>query len=288
MTIDYEAEYNNRARVPEHPAHIQGWARDAAAYRDVTPHVAGVAYGATPRAAYDFFPAPGAGEKSAGPVVLFIHGGYWQALDRSFFSHMAAGPNARGLTVAIMGYDLCPDVTMAAIVDQARQAALTLWRKTGRKVVAVGHSAGGHLTAALLATDWQALDAKAPADLVPAGLAISGLFELEPLVPTSVNLKLGLDLAEARRLSPALMTPNAGTRMDAFVGGAESDEYLRQSRDIAANWSAKGCPTRFAAIPGADHFTVIAGLAEPRSVLTEALISLASVSPSSAAPSPRG
>lgn len=272
MTIDYEAEYNNRARVPEHPGLISGWARDAAACRETAPHVAGVAYGPSPRQAYDYFPAL---EERLAPVGLFIHGGYWQALDRSFFSHMAAGPNERGLSVAVMGYDLCPEVTMAAIVDQTRQAALTLWRNTGRKVLAYGHSAGGHLTAILLATDWKALDPKAPADLVPAGLAISGLFELEPLVSTSVNAKLGLDIAEARRLSPALMPPNPGTRMAAFVGGDESAEYLRQSREIAANWTPKGCETRFEVVPGANHFTVIAGLASAQAPLTDALIALA-------------
>ncbi len=274
--LDYEAEYNNRARVPEHPELIAGWARDAAAYREATAHEADIAYGSSARAAYDFFPAETDGEAPENrPVALFIHGGYWQALDRSFFSHMARGPNARGISVAVAGYDLCPDVTMAAIVDQLKQAALALWRRTGRKVIACGHSAGGHLTAMLLATDWQVLDKDAPIDLVPAGLAISGLFELEPLVNIGINTKLGLDVEEARRLSPAARKPNSGTRLAAFVGGAESTEYLRQSHLITDRWAKIGCATRYAEIAGANHFTVIAGLAEARSELTEALVVLA-------------
>lgn len=270
--IDYEAEYNNRARVPEHPRHIAGWAADAAAYRAIAKHEIDLPYGDTPRETYDFFPAP---EDSIAPIGLFIHGGYWQALDKSFFSHMAAGPNACGMSVAVAGYALCPDVTVATIANQMRQAALAVWRKTGRKVIAYGHSAGGHLAAMLLATDWKAFDAAAPDDVVVAGLSISGLFDLPPLVGTSINDKLGLDVAEARRLSPALLKPNRNTQFTAFVGGAESAEYLRQSHLIVDAWAGKGCDTLYGEIDGADHFTVIAGLAEARSELTDALIWLA-------------
>lgn len=272
--IDYEAEYNNRARVPEHPAIIQSWAADAATFRARTPHEPGLAYGESPRAAYDFFPGMG-GAGAGAPVILFIHGGYWQALDRSFFSHMAAGPLARGYPVAVTGYDLCPDCSLEDIVGQIRACALTLWRRTGRRVVAAGHSAGGHLAAMLLATDWRGLDPAAPADLVTAGLAISGLFELEPLIGTSVNDKLGLTAPVARRLSPALLRPRAGARIAAFVGGMESREYLRQSRLITSEWSRHGAATHYAEIPNANHFTVIAGLAEADSVLTDALVRLA-------------
>lgn len=269
--IDYETEYNNRARVPEHPAHIAGWARDAAEYRASAKAELDIPYGESERQKFDFFPAG----DGTGPVALFIHGGYWQALDRSFFSHMAKGPNARGIPVAIASYDLCPAVTMTRIAEEIRAAALALWRKTGRKVIAYGHSAGGHLTALLLATDWKALDAGAPDDLVQAGLAISGLFDLPPLLGTSVNTALKMERAEADALSPALLDPNAGTRLIALVGGAESQEYLRQSRLITDLWGTKGCTTHYAEIANANHFTVIAGLAEPASALTDALVELA-------------
>jgi arylformamidase len=272
MSLDLEAEYNNRDRVPEHPGLIAGWAKDAAAWRSAHGFEGEIAYGASPRERYDLFPAI---EDRGGPIVLFIHGGYWQALDKSFFSHMAGGPNAHGLPVAVLSYDLCPEVTLARIVDEIRACVLALWRKTGRRIIVSGHSAGGHLTAMALATDWKALDPVAPADLVPAGLAISGLFDLTPLVPTSVNIKLGLDDAEARRLSPAFMPPNAGIRLVAAVGGAESSEYLRQSQLITETWGRAGCGTRYAEIPAANHFTVIAGLADPDSPLTRMLLDLA-------------
>ena len=120
--VDYEVEYNNRARVPENPSIIAGWARDAAAYRDRHAPRA-IPYGPGPRNSIDFF--PGTGE---GPIVVFIHGGYWQALDASFFSHLAAGLNAHGIGVAIPGYDLCPGVTVDEIIRQMRVAARELAR----------------------------------------------------------------------------------------------------------------------------------------------------------------
>ena len=173
--VDYEVEYNNRARVPENPSIIAGWARDAAAYRERhTPRVIG--YGAGARNSIDLFPG-----NDQGPVVVFIHGGYWQALDGSFFSHLAGGLNAHGVSVAIPSYDLCPAVTVEEIIEQMRMATRELAR-LDRSLVMSGHSAGGHLAACMLATDWQAYDASLPGDPVIAAYAISGLFELGPLV----------------------------------------------------------------------------------------------------------
>jgi arylformamidase len=269
--IDYEAQYNNRARVPGHPAIIEGWARDAAAYREGHPPRS-FAYGSSERQTIDLFPGVGEGPR---PLVMFVHGGYWQGLHPSFFSHMARGLNARGVDVAIPGYDLCPAVTVEAILDQMRHATLALWRESGRRMVVAGHSAGGHLAACLLATDWPAQAPDAPADLVPAAYTISGLFELRPLVDTSVNRALGLAPATADRLSPLLWTPPSGRRLDAVVGGEESEEYLRQSRTIVERWGAASVETRFAALDGANHFTVIAPLAEADSGMTARLAELA-------------
>jgi arylformamidase len=275
MTIDLEAEYNNRARVPEHPALIAGWAQDAAAYRaQAGERMSRIAYGPGERQHIDVF-APERADPEALPV-LFIHGGYWQALDPSFFSHMARGLNAHGVTVGIAGYDLCPDTTVGLIIEQMREAARALSRLAGRKVVAAGHSAGGHLAACLAATDWAGA-APGGGPLVPAALAISGLFELEPLIATTVNAKLGMTLATAREWSPRLWPPPAGIAFDAWVGGKESAEYLRQSAGIAAVWSAAGNDTRMSVIEGADHFTAIAGLADRDSAMTLRLAEMASV-----------
>lgn len=270
--IDYEAEYDNRARVPEHPAIFEAWVRDAAAFRSAHPPLE-IAYGAGERQRLDLFRPR---EDRARAAVMFIHGGYWQALDRSFFSHLAAGLVAHGVQVAIPSYTLCPQARIEDIVEEMRAAAREMAR-FDRPLVVAGHSAGGHLAACLLATHWRAIDKALPAALVPAAYSLSGLFDLEPLVATKVNHKLGMDRAEARRASPLLWEPEAGVDLvlDAVVGGAESGEYHRQSRAIVETWGAKGVATRFEAVPGKNHFTVIAPLADPGSAMVARLAALA-------------
>lgn len=266
--VDYEVEYNNRARVPENPALISGWARDAAAYRERCAPRA-MAYGAGARNRIDLFAGDG-----DGPIVVFIHGGYWQALDGSFFSHLAAGLNAHGISVAIPCYDLCPGVTVDQIIGQMRAASRELAR-LGRSLVVSGHSAGGHLAACMLATDWPAFNASLPVDLVVAAYAISGLFDLGPLVKTSINNALQLDEGTAQAVSPLFWNAPVRGGLDAVVGEAESAEYFRQSRTIVDAWGAAGVETRFGVVPGANHFTAIAPLADPASPMVSRLKQLA-------------
>jgi arylformamidase len=266
--VDYEVEYNNRARVPENPSIIAGWARDAAAYRERhAPRC--ISYGPGTRNTIDLFPGG-----RHGRIVVFIHGGYWQALDGSFFSHFAEGLNAHGISVAIPSYDLCPNVSIYQIIQQMRAASRELGR-LGRPLVISGHSAGGHLAACMLATDWPSFDASLPPDLVTAAYAISGLFDLGPLVETSINNALHLDQATARAASPLFWNPPLRGSLDAVVGEKESAEYLRQSRSIVDLWGAAGVATRFAAIPDANHFTAIAPLADPDSPMISRLRQLA-------------
>jgi arylformamidase len=271
-TIDYEAEYNNRARVPEHPQIFARWTRDAKAYRDEATHLGraelGIRYGTSPRQTIDLF-LPAAG--SSAPLALFIHGGWWRSLEPASFSHMARGLNAHGVAVAVAGYDLCPQVTIADIITQMRQACLHLWRRFGRRLMVFGHSAGGHLTACLLATDWPALAPGAPADLVPTGYAISGVFDLSPLVGISINTDLRLDAEEARRLSPQFSAVRAGCVLDAVAGAIESSEFLRQSQAIVEAWRQNRAKTRYEAIAGANHFTVLDPLTDPASPMVARL-----------------
>jgi arylformamidase len=270
--IDYEVEYNNRARVPENPALMAGWARDAAAYREQRAPRR-ITYGPGARHAIDLFAGDGQDQDKA-PLVVFIHGGYWQALDGSWFSHMARGLNAHGVTVAVPTYDLCPQVSVAEIIEEMRQATRELAKLSERLVIS-GHSAGGHLAACMLATDWKAYDASLPPRLVSAAYAISGLFELEPLVPTSINKALGLDQAAAKAASPLFWSPSAYGSLDAVVGELESAEYHRQSRTVVEVWGKAGLATRFGTVPVANHFTAIAPLADPASPMTLRLKELA-------------
>lgn len=266
--IDYEVEYNNRARVPENPSLMAGWARDAAAYRDRHPPRV-ISYGPGARNVIDFFP----GDRD-GPIVVFIHGGYWQALDGSSSSHLAAGLNAHGISVAIPSYDLCPGVSVDRIIEEMRIATRELARM-GQPLVMSGHSAGGHLAACMLATDWPAFDPSLPEDLVVAAYTISGLFDLCPLVETSINNALQLDPASAKAVSPLFWKAPARGSLDAAVGETESAEYFRQSRTIVERWGAAGIATRFAVVPGANHFTAVAPLADPQSPMVARLIELA-------------
>lgn len=258
MSRDLEAEYNNRARVPDSAAIIASWARDAAAYREIKPPRV-IAYGEGERHKFDFF------EAGNGPTVMYIHGGYWQAVDRSFHSQQARGLNAHGVSVAVPSYDLCPNVRIGDIVEQIRAATRALARMTDAPVIVSGHSAGGHLAACMLATEAH----------VPAAYALSGVFELAPLIPTSLNAALRLDEAEAEALSPISWPAPEGKILDAVVGGDESGEFLRQSAAMVAAWGEAGVTTRYEEFDGLNHFTIIAPLADPESTMVERLKQLA-------------
>ncbi len=272
--IDYEREYDNRGRVPEHPEIFARWQREAAAYR-AAAHSAefALAYGPSPRQTIDLFPAKDNDQMT--PLALFIHGGWWRSLEPAMFSQLAAGPNARGVTVAVAGYDFCPQVSIATIIEQMRAACLFLWRKYQKRIFVYGHSAGGHLATCVVAQDWKAFAPDAPADLVPAGYAISGVYDLSPLVHVSQNQDLRLDDAEARRVSPLYWKVPAGRTLDAVVGALELSEFLRQSRIIADNWHARGVATRYEEIAGMNHFTVVDALSDADSAMTRRVTDLA-------------
>ena len=275
-TIDYEIEYDNRGRVPEHPEIFARWQSEAAAYREAARDAElGLGYGPGPRQTIDLFPAKDDDEST--PLALFIHGGWWRSLDPSMFSQLAAGPNARGVTIAVAGYELCPICSIAAIIEQMRSACLWLWRKQRKRIFIYGHSAGGHLAACMLAQDWKAFASDAPADLVPAAYAISGVFDLAPLVHVSQNADLRLDADEARRVSPLFWKIPAGRTLDAVVGAQESSEFLRQSKIIVDGWGARGVATRYEEIASANHFTVVDPLSDPGSAMTRRVADLAQI-----------
>ena len=274
--IDYEVEYNNRARVPEHPEIFARWTYEAELYRAEmlknSRAELGLTYGSTPRQSVDLFLAQG---HENAPLAIFIHGGWWRSLEPSIFSQMARGPNERGVSVAVVGYDLCPNVTIADIIEQMRRMCAFLWRRFGRRMTVYGHSAGGHLAAALLATDWRTFYPKAPADLVPAAYSISGVFDLTPLLSTSVNADLRLDPAEARKLSPLFWPVASNCIFDAVAGGLESSEFKRQSRTIAQTWQETGAQARYEEVAGTNHFTVIDPLSDPQSPMAARIADLA-------------
>ncbi len=271
--LDLEAEYNNRKRVPEHPE-IQGrWAKASEAYRTSAKVENDIAYGSGPRNKYDLF-KPASGAASA-PLVVYIHGGYWQRGDRKDNAFLAKELNARGVQIALPSYPLCPSVSIMQIVSELRQFMKAVWEKTKQRPVVVGHSAGGHLAAAMLATDWTKVSG-VPADLVRSAYAISGVFDLEPLVPTSLNDALKLDAAKARDASPLFWpAPPKDRTFIAAAGGAESQEFIRQSLAIAAAWSKAGVKAECVVVPDTNHFTIVEDLANPESAMLARIVGLA-------------
>ncbi len=266
---DLEAEYNNSRRVPEFPAIAARWQAASDGYRGgVDRATLDRPYGEGPRERYDLYPA---GRPQA-PLVVYLHGGYWQEGDRTLYAWVAQALVGAGCRVAIPSYPLAPEAGVLEIVAAVRRFLVVLWTETQTRPTLVGHSAGGQLVAAMLATEWVEV-LGAPADLVGAGVAVSGVFDLVPLVPTSLNGALGLDERQARAASPRWWpAPPPGRELVAAVGAQESAEFRRQTRDLVAAWAGAGVDARALEIPGANHFTVIEELAVPGSALRRAVL----------------
>lgn len=275
-----DAQYNLRAAVPEHLEYFTRWAADSATVRARLAGSVDVAYGPGARQRLDIFPAPAGGER--GPTLAFIHGGYWQALDKSSFSYPAPVFHAAGASYVAIGYPLAPEAGMDAIVDSIRAALAWLWRNGGEygidrdNIHVSGHSAGGHLAVTALTTDWPGRAPDLPADLVKSATAISGVYDLEPIRLCYLNQALSLDAESARRHSPAAHVPDAAGPLFLAVGEAETDEFRRQQADFLSRWRAHGLIGVGVELPGLDHFAIADGLADPESPLSKAIVAMIS------------
>ncbi|HEY0836224.1 MAG TPA: alpha/beta hydrolase [Azospirillum sp.] len=271
---ELEHEYNFRARIPEHTDFIARWGADSAGMRARLRGHLNLAYGPHPRQRIDLFPA-GEGAPQGAPLFVFIHGGYWRGLSKDEFSFLADLFVGDGVAVATVGYGLCPDVTLEELTGHVRDAVVWLAAHAGdygadaRRMVLAGHSAGGHLTAEMLSTDWTAHGL--PRDLIKGGIGIAGLYDLEPVRHTSVQEQLRLDADSARRASPIhhIPAPPAPPLVLA-VGGAGTAEELRQQAAYAAAWRAAGNDVEEIVVPDAHHFSVVDRLADPASRLYKA------------------
>lgn len=275
---ELEAQYDNRAMVPVWPELMARWQESSAALRRETAHSAAfdLEYGAAARNRYDLFEARP--RRHHAPLVVYIHGGYWMRGDRKDYSLVARALLAAGCDVAIPSYTLCPDIDVAGIVSQMQAFVVALWRRKGRRPMVVGHSAGGHLAAALLATDWARVAGGegVPADLVRSAYAVSGVFDLAPLLATSHNAVLRLTEASARAASPIHgPVPGGERQLVAAVGANESREFVRQSLEMAQAWSARGIAAECVLIPAANHFTVVDELCRPAGATCRRVIDLA-------------
>ena len=267
-----DAEYNVELSIADGPRWFDFFINESARARaDLTCHL-DESFGPTRPETMDIFPAP----QPDGPIVVFIHGGYWRRLSAKEFSFAARGLVARGMTAVITNYALCPQVTIAEITRQSRAAVAWIYRNAARfngsaeRIFVAGHSAGGHQVARLLATDW-ATDYGLPANLLKGGYALSGLFDLRPLRYSWLQPMLQLDGDMVRRESPQFHIPDSSAPLVADVGGLESAEFQRQSQEFIAAWNGAGLNGRYTEQQDCHHFSVIEGFNDGDSLLCERL-----------------
>lgn len=274
-----EPQYNQRGNVPDRPASMARREALSERVRSRLRCTRDVPYGESALERLDIYPAAGAGA----PVMVFIHGGYWQRFDKADVAFLAEAFVAAGVTLVTLNYNLCPAVSLDRIVAEVRAGCAWVWHHIAGhggdrdRIFVSGNSAGGHLTAMMLATDWPALDPELPADMLKGGLAISGIYDLEPLLHTSINHAVGLDLDAARRNSPVLLQPGSAAPLVIALGALESDEFHRQAKLLADTWSA--IPVRTMAVEGCHHYNILLELAEPGTPLMQAALGLMAVNP---------
>lgn len=267
---DWDKAYDNRAHVGDADEILPGWEQSAEAFR--TFMLASgrckedIAYGETPRNRYDLFLPV---EEPKGTIV-YIHGGYWRSLNKSFFSHMSKGPLDLGWSVAIPSYTLAPEAPISQITREVALAITEIAKTTEGPIRIIGHSAGGHLVARMHCAD-RLLDNDVY-ERIENTVAVSGVFELDPLLKTKMNEDLRLDEKEVQNESPAKLMPRENALITCLVGGGELPEFLRQN-DLLIPWREEGAKVKTVVDQGKHHFNVIEPLAEKNSLITMVLLS---------------
>ncbi len=259
-----DAEYNMRARHPEHVQVGARWQTASTLVQRLESWRADVRYGPGEGETLDVYPTPAANA----PVLVFIHGGYWRSSDKSLHAFLAPSFTAAGALVVVPNYALSPAVSVEHIALQLTRCLAWVHRNAAlyggdpSRIVVAGHSAGGHLATMMLSCRWKDVDPALPAQLVSGALSISGLYDLEPLRHAPfIQADVPLTPASVRRLSPAFF-PRPRRPLFTAVGGDETAEFKRQSALIRDQWGPSGVPVS-ETIPNADHFTILHNLADP-------------------------
>jgi arylformamidase len=268
-----DREYDNRKKVPNAAEILAWYAGESEKVRAKLDSRLDVAYGPHPAERLDVFPATGS---RRAPVQVFIHGGYWHRLDKADFSYVAQAFAPAGAAAVVINYALMPAATMDELVRQCR--ASIAWvhgnaRSFGGdpdRVFISGHSAGGHLVAMVMATDWSTFGV--PTDVVKGGVGISGLYDLEPIRLCYLNDTLNLTPDDVRRSSPMLLPAPRSGRLTLAVGALEGPEYHRQTQGMAAAWRRGGLAVDVLDMAAHDHFSIAAQLDNPGSELARAIL----------------
>ncbi|NUS70524.1 MAG: alpha/beta hydrolase [Ensifer adhaerens] len=268
---DWDDAYANGSNIARGDRWPEAWVKPAEAFRNALLSAGraklDLAYGDRPRNRMDLFLPEG----SPKGLVVFVHGGYWLQLDKSFWSHLAAGAVERGYAVAMPSYTLCPEIRIAGIVEEVAAAISEASKRVEGPLMLTGHSAGGHLVSRMITTT-APLSPEVQARIRNV-VSISGVHDLRPIMSTAMNEKLAIDEAEALSQSPALLRPMQDARITCWVGGGERAEFLRQNALLANIWTGLGATTAAVAEPDRHHFNVIEGLADAGHPLVRTLLS---------------
>ncbi|MES2048567.1 MAG: alpha/beta hydrolase [Pseudomonadota bacterium] len=272
----YAEQYNARAAIPEHPAIFARWIQQSAWVRRSNAGMYDLMYGESAGERLDIFPT----RQPHAPLIVFIHGGWWRSLDKSDFSMLAPAFTNAGFNLALTNYTLAPEVSIEEIVKQQLRALAWLYKNSEkydidhRRIIVIGHSAGAHLAAMMMAASWPTYDEELPLDLIKAGVLLSGVYDLEPILQADfVNIDLQLTPPRIEPLSPALMPRAQKIPFITSVGGKESDEFKYQTQTMAKAWTLNH--QQHIDVPECNHLTICDALADTESALFKATIALA-------------
>ena len=271
-----ELEFNPRAVARNLDERLAASAAASAETRARLDCMLDMRYGPGAKETLDIFPAADSGAGAGAPVHLFIHGGYWRAMDKSDYSFIADAFQPAGATTVVINYDLCPTVTLDTIVEQSNRSIAWTFRNIAdyggnpERLYVSGNSAGGHLTAMALAHDWEAEGL--PADIIKGAAPITGVMDCEPVLDITVNEEVRLEPEAARRLSPLRNPPRRALPLLVAVGGAEPRLWIKMSEDYAALCRGRGIECEYLEMPGQDHFDISRAVGDPESPLARAML----------------
>lgn len=260
---DWDDAYANRDHIPDAVAIIEQWPERACKFKAEFEAEGGVwsgniAYGDGARQTMDVFRS----KLDRKGVFVFVHGGYWMNFCKDDWSFLASGPLGMGYDVVIPSYDLCPDVTIAEIVQQIALSVIKVCETVDGDVVLCGHSAGGHLVSRMVCQDTELPDRVL--SRIKQVISISGVYDLRPILRLELNKVIGVDKSIAKTQSPALLEPLEGVKISCIVGGDERPEFIRQNQLLANIWRGLGADSKEIIIAGKHHFSIIEELAHPR------------------------
>ena len=274
-----DAQYNLRMIFPDAASSYEAFCtRESEKVREDIDHRLNLPFGPTRAEHSDVYRATG--EVRGAPVLIYVHGGFWTLRTSKEFGFVARGPASEGVATVVTNYALCPHVTIDEIVRQTRAAVAWTYQNADsfggdpERIHVAGHSAGGHLVAMLLTTDWEGVY-RLPASIIKSATAISGIFDLAPFPYTFLQPKLQLAWDQIWRNSPILHLPDPQTGTPPLLvayGEDETDEFRRQSEEFFATWKAKGLGGKLLVLPAKNHFDIIDGFLDAGSALCSEIL----------------